>query len=185
MFTVSFFIAPSYFQQPVSIFSVKGSLRSVLREKNGIMWEKFPSGGPPPHTPPVWEFSHFLPFFLIFIFLPFYKPLNWKKLRKIWSGSDPPPVWELFPHNPVFLSENVPYTHTSFQVDRSFLRPQSTAPPGPSGSNTPSSPPQPCLWQDVNLSCFFEKFCEYWFYRNASSRIKSARLKSAILILNL
>ena len=24
-------------------------------------------------------------------------------------GSDPPPlVWELFPHNPVFLSENVP-----------------------------------------------------------------------------
>ena len=25
-------------------------LRDVLREKNGIMWEKFPSGGPPPPT---------------------------------------------------------------------------------------------------------------------------------------
>ena len=23
------------------------SIRNALREKNGIMWEKFPSGGPP------------------------------------------------------------------------------------------------------------------------------------------
>ena len=29
-------------------------------EKNGIMWEKFPSGGPPP---PLWEFPHIIPFF--------------------------------------------------------------------------------------------------------------------------
>ena len=28
-------------------------VRVVIREKNGIMWEKFPNGGPP--TPPVWE----------------------------------------------------------------------------------------------------------------------------------
>ena len=29
--------------------------RNVLLEKNGIMWEKFPSGGLPSPTPPVWE----------------------------------------------------------------------------------------------------------------------------------
>ena len=29
------------------------------QKKNGIMWEKFPSGGPPPSTTPIWEFSHF------------------------------------------------------------------------------------------------------------------------------
>ena len=27
----------------------------ALLDKNGIMWGKFPSGGPPPPTPPVWE----------------------------------------------------------------------------------------------------------------------------------
>ena len=69
------------------------------------MWEKFPSGGPPPPTPPVWEFSHFFTVFVKLV-MPFYKLLNWKKQWKIWSGfgSDPPPpVWEFFPHNPVFF----------------------------------------------------------------------------------
>ena len=28
--------------------NVVNILRVVIREKNGIMWEKFPSGGPPP-----------------------------------------------------------------------------------------------------------------------------------------
>ena len=48
-------------------------LRNVVREKNGVLWEKFPSGGPPPLIPPVWEFSHFLPFFKIF-FCHFISP---------------------------------------------------------------------------------------------------------------
>ena len=68
-------------------------------EKIRIMWEKFPSGRPPP--PPFWEFSDFF-----YRFLPFNKPLNWKKQKKVWSGfgSDPsPPLWEFFPHNPVFF----------------------------------------------------------------------------------
>ena len=45
--------------------------------------------------PPVWEFSHFFT-----VFLPFYKPLNWKKQRKIWSGfgSDPSPQFGNFSH---------------------------------------------------------------------------------------
>ena len=30
-------------------------IRDALREKNGIMWEKFPNVGPPPPNPPVWE----------------------------------------------------------------------------------------------------------------------------------
>ena len=61
------------------------------------MWEKFLSGGPP--SPSLWIFTFF------YHFLPFYKPLNWKKKQlKIWSGfgSDPsPPLWEFLPHNPV------------------------------------------------------------------------------------
>ena len=52
------------------------NLRNVVREKNGIMWEKFPSGGPP--TPPVWEFSIFFTVFVKLV-MPFYKLLNWKK----------------------------------------------------------------------------------------------------------
>ena len=58
-------------------------------EKNGIMWGKFPSGGPPPPN-----------FHIFYRFLPFYKPLNWKKQRKIWSGfgSDPSPPFGNFPH---------------------------------------------------------------------------------------
>ena len=44
------------------------SVRDVLREKNGIIWEKFPN----------------------------------------WGGGWESAAWEFFPHNPVFLSENVP-----------------------------------------------------------------------------
>ena len=75
------------------------------KKKNGIMWEKFPSGGPPPPTPPVWEFSHFSTGFL-----PFYKPLNWKKQRKIWSGfgSDLSPQFGNFSDIIPFFSDNVP-----------------------------------------------------------------------------
>ena len=74
-------------------------IRVVVREKNGIMWEKFPSGGPPPPTPPVWEFSHFFTVFVKLV-MPFYKLLNWKKQWKIWSGfgSDPPPKFGNFSH---------------------------------------------------------------------------------------
>ena len=32
-----------------------GMLRDAFRNKNGIMWEKFPRGQTPP-PPPVWEF---------------------------------------------------------------------------------------------------------------------------------
>ena len=53
-------------------------LWDAIGEKNGIMWEKFPSGGPPPPTPPVWEFSHFFTVFVKLV-MPFYKLLNWKK----------------------------------------------------------------------------------------------------------
>ena len=56
--------------------------------------------------PPVWEFSHSFT-----VFLPFYKPLNWKKQRKIWSGfgSDPSPQFGNFSHIIPFFSDNVPY----------------------------------------------------------------------------
>ena len=57
-----------------NICSLIKELRA-LSEKSGIMWEKFPSGGPPP--PSLGIFTFFLPFFL-----PFYKPLNWKKTEK-------------------------------------------------------------------------------------------------------
>ena len=36
-------------------YSQVGSIRNVFR-KNGIMWEKFPSGQTLPPPPPVWEF---------------------------------------------------------------------------------------------------------------------------------
>ena len=67
-------------------------IRNVVREKNGIMWEKFPSGGPPPPTPPVWEFSHFFTVFVKLV-MPFYKLLNWKKTVKNmeWVWVRPPP----------------------------------------------------------------------------------------------
>ena len=78
------------------------AIKERRQKKNGIMWEKFPSGRPPSPLPPVWEFSHFLPFFL-----PFYKPLNWKKNREkygvSWGQTPPPPLWEFSPHNPVFF----------------------------------------------------------------------------------
>ena len=49
-------------------------------------------------SPQLGNFHIFLPFFEN-IFLPFYKPLNWKKQRKIWSGfgSDPSPSLGIFP----------------------------------------------------------------------------------------
>ena len=93
-------------------------LRVVIREKNGIMWEKFPSGGPPPPTPPVWEFSHFFTVFVKLV-MPFYKLLNWKKQWKIWSGfgSDPPPQFGNFSHIiPFFVSDNVPYIHCLYYL---------------------------------------------------------------------
>ena len=58
--------------------SKHASLGTLSENKNGIMWEKFPSGGPPPPTPPVWEFSHFFTVFVKLV-MPFYKLLNWKK----------------------------------------------------------------------------------------------------------
>ena len=62
------------------------------------MWGKFPSGGPPPPS---------LGIFIFFtVFLPFYKPLNWKKTEKSmeWVWVRPfPPLWEFVPHNPVFF----------------------------------------------------------------------------------
>ena len=51
--------------------------------------------------PPVWEFSHFFT-----VFLPFYKPLNWKKNKEKYGvglGQTLPPLWEFFPQNPFFF----------------------------------------------------------------------------------
>ena len=72
------------------------------------MLEKFPSGGPPP--PSLGIFTFFT--VLLKYFLPFYKPLNWKKQRKIWSGfgSVPSPLFGNFSHIMPF-SDHVPKVH--------------------------------------------------------------------------
>ena len=71
---------------------VKPELRDVVRKITGLCGENSQVADP---LPPVWEFSHFFT-----VFLPFYKPLNWKKQRKIWSGfgSNPSPPFGNFPH---------------------------------------------------------------------------------------
>ena len=43
------------------------ALREAPPQKNGKMWEFFPSGGPPPPPPPVWE-HHVCEIKLWFIF---------------------------------------------------------------------------------------------------------------------
>ena len=48
-------------------------IRVVIRKK-GVMWEKFPSGGPPPAPPSLGIFT-----FFYLCFLPFYKPWIEKK----------------------------------------------------------------------------------------------------------
>ena len=52
-------------------------------------------------------------FHIFYRFMPFYKPLNWKKERKIWSGfgSDPSPPFGNFPHMIPFFSDLVPNAH--------------------------------------------------------------------------
>ena len=48
--------AESYLNKVLGSSSKQDRLiRDAVRKKNGIMWEKFPSGGPPPPPPPVWE----------------------------------------------------------------------------------------------------------------------------------
>ena len=77
------------------IFSVKGvpptppspTPLGTLSEKKRDYVGKIPKWRTP--SPQFGNFHIFLPFFL-----PFYKPVNWKKKRKIWSGfrPDPPPL---------------------------------------------------------------------------------------------
>ena len=78
-------------------------IRVVIRKK-GVMWEKFPSGGPPPAPPSLGIFTFFLPFFKIF-FCDFISPWIGKNREKygVGLGQTPPPVWEFSPHNPVFF----------------------------------------------------------------------------------
>ena len=90
------------------------------QKKNGIMWEKFPSGGPPPRLPPVWEFSHFFT-----VFLPFYKPLNWKNREKygVGLGQTPPPFWE-FSHIIPFFFDHVPKAYLTLSNEHfSYVEP--------------------------------------------------------------
>ena len=70
-------------------FKEHGQKKTRLCGKNSQVAE------PLPPSPQFGNFHIFLPFFL-----PFYKPLNWKKQRKIWSGfgSDPSPRFGNFPH---------------------------------------------------------------------------------------
>ena len=52
------------------LMALKLRVQGSSSEKNGIMWEKFPSGGPPPQVPPSPQFGNvhiFLPFFCHFI----------------------------------------------------------------------------------------------------------------------
>ena len=98
--------APRWLLMIIHLRAARAAYLGTLSEnKNGIMWEKFPSGGPPPPTPPVWEFSHFFTVFVKLV-MPFYKLLNWKKQWKIWSGfgSDPPPQFGNFSHIIPFFS---------------------------------------------------------------------------------
>ena len=57
----------------------KSTYKERGKKKNGIMWEKFPSGGPPPSSLGI--FTFFYRFFCHFI-----SPWIGKKQRKIWSG---------------------------------------------------------------------------------------------------
>ena len=62
------------------------------------MWEKFPSGGPPP--PSLDIFTFFYRFFAIFEATELEKTeknMEWVWVRPL------PPLWEFSPHNPVFL----------------------------------------------------------------------------------
>ena len=136
------------------------------------MWEKFPSGGPPPNPP----FGNFHIFFTVFfnLFLPFYKPLNWKKQRKIWSGfgSDPPPQFGNFSHIiPFFLkaSPTANYFCSNFCIDLSAFSNHSNALQctGEAGSGKSGDPswrhwsvqrdikpcPAQCMSIGVKLSC--------------------------------
>ena len=70
-------------------------------EKNGIMWGKFPSGGPPP--PSLGIFTFFTAFSILLA-------PELEKTEKIWSGfgSDPSPQFGNFSHIILFFSDNVP-----------------------------------------------------------------------------
>ena len=63
------------------------------------MWEKFPSGGPPPDppTPPVWELSHFFTVLLKYFFAILLAPELEKNREKyaVGLGQTPPPI--IFP----------------------------------------------------------------------------------------
>ena len=80
------------------------------------MWGKFPSGGPPP--PPVWETPVIKKKLgLFFILEPQEHFWSSPKNHNFWvvnvdgvrhqevglGQTSPPPVWEFFPHNPVFF----------------------------------------------------------------------------------
>ena len=65
-------------------------IRVVVRKKTGLCGENSQVADP---LPPVWELSHF-----VIVFLPFYKPLNWKNREKYGRfGSDPSPPLGIFP----------------------------------------------------------------------------------------
>ena len=63
-------------------------VRVVVRKRTGLCGKNSQVADPLPPSP---QFGNFRIFSHFYRFLPFYKPLNWKKQRKIWSGfgSDP------------------------------------------------------------------------------------------------
>ena len=72
-------------------FIIFSHLRDVVRKKWDYVGKipKWQTPSPPPPSLGLFTF-----------FTVFYKPLNWKKQRKIWSGfgSDPSPLFGNFPH---------------------------------------------------------------------------------------
>ena len=82
------------------------SFRVVVRKKNGIMWEKFPSGGPPP-PPQVWEtpvikkngiyfsFQNLRNIFGVHQQITILNKLN--RHQEVGLGQTPPPSLGIFP----------------------------------------------------------------------------------------
>ena len=89
-----------------------GMLRDAFRNKNGIMWEKFPRGQAPPPPPPVWErpcHKKILRFISCFrtlgAFLVFTKMLTFCD-KVMWEWGNPPsatPVFAISPQKKTYL----------------------------------------------------------------------------------
>ena len=86
----------SYFFTLLYVISTEGALRNVVRKKTGLCGKKVADP-----LPPVWEFSHFFYRFFAILYAPELenreKNMEWVWVRPL------SPLWEFFPHNPVFF----------------------------------------------------------------------------------